>query len=110
MYCSKCGAVVAGKYCSCCGKRILSDVQQLNATARKMSKDFCEWAYRESGNMLSHKHLASACWVACEMKYAKGLALFMGDGYVVVPGAYERLETVRDHAIALYKRLKVEGF
>jgi hypothetical protein len=110
MYCKNCGAAVVGKFCSYCGKKVLTDVQQLNATARKMSKDFCEWAYRESGHMLSHKHLASACWCACEMKYGKGLALFIGDRYVVVPGAYEKLEIVRDHAIALYERLKAETF
>lgn len=38
-YCKKCGSVVIGKYCSCCGTRATSDLVDFRKTERRMGRD-----------------------------------------------------------------------
>lgn len=106
MYCKHCGAVAVGKYCSCCGRRLRDNVDEFNIARRKMAKEFGF----QSGKELVYQHLASACWIACEIKYGKDLILVTESGPVLAANAYERLEIVKAHATALYERLKAESF
>lgn len=43
-YCKKCGAVVTGKFCSCCGTRATDDFTDFRKAQRRMEKDFCQKA------------------------------------------------------------------
>ena len=108
MYCNYCGAVVVGKYCSCCGKRLLSRMEHFRRTERKRCKDFADKAYRDSGKDVARQHLANACWVACTCKYGDYLDS-KEESYLAID-AYEKLALVESHAVALYERIKAEGF
>lgn len=39
-YCKKCGAVVTGKYCSCCGKRATTDLEDFRNAQRRIWRAF----------------------------------------------------------------------
>lgn len=39
-HCKKCGAVVTGKYCSCCGKRVTTDFEDFRAAERRTWRNF----------------------------------------------------------------------
>ena len=111
MYCNHCGAVAVGKYCSCCGRRLRSSVQEFDLEMGRLHKEFYKKAYVESGKSLAHQHLASSCWIACELKYLRNRCVNGVNGELVLaPDAYERLAMVQAHATALYERLKAESF
>lgn len=67
MYCKKCGAVVTGKFCSNCGTRAKTLLEEYRAAERKARRDFIndhvKKNYSNSGCALGH--LADACWNAC---------------------------------------------
>lgn len=115
MFCKNCGAVVVGKFCSCCGKRVYSDLQEFRQVERRAKKEFLRNAAIDN---LDRMHLADCCWTACEMKYmGKGRicqcnpnTAFGGERYVLAPNAYELLQTVKQHAQALFDRLIVEDY
>lgn len=109
MYCKHCGTVAVGKYCFCCGRRLRDNVDEFNATRRKMAKNFSLIA-GQRGKDLAYQHLASACWIACEIKHGKDLILVTESRPVLAANAYERREIVKAHAAALYERLKAESF
>lgn len=110
MFCNHCGAAAVGRYCSCCGRRLVNNVDAFNRTIGRERKDFCNKAYLLAGKSLHHMHLASSCWYACEIKYGKGLVSVINGESVLALDAYERLELVKTHATALYERLKAESF
>lgn len=111
MYCKHCGAAAIGKYCSCCGRRLRNSVEEFNLAQDRLHKDFYKKAYMEAGKSLEHQHLASACWIACELKYLRNRYANGKNGELVLaPDAWERLELVHTHAAALYERIKAEGF
>lgn len=70
MYCSKCGASVVGKYCSCCGQRIRSEAEEFNLIENRLRREF-KSACAGSRVPLYYAHLAEACWLAATMKYQK---------------------------------------
>lgn len=47
-YCKKCGAVVTGKYCSCCGTRATSDFADFRKAQRRMDRDISRSARGDS--------------------------------------------------------------
>lgn len=104
MYCSKCGAVVVGKYFSCCGNRIRSELEELRLAERRAEKAFIhDFTHNAEGSWLAsvNSHLVHACWLASFEKYSKGGTLYkVGDS--VPAEAFESLRTVRDHAERLY--------
>lgn len=105
MYCKNCGAVVVGKFCSCCGTKIRRDVDQYILDRRRMQKEFAD-APKEYGS--SYMHLATACWYVYECKLLKGDIVVIGGERFLAPDAYERLAAVKAHATALFNRLKAE--
>lgn len=111
MYCNHCGAVAIGKYCSCCGRKLRNSVQEFDLEKGRRYREFYKKAYAESGKSLEHQHLASACWIACELKYLRNRCVNGKDGELVLaPDAWERLALVQLHAAALYDRIKAESF
>lgn len=104
MFCSKCGAAVNGKFCSCCGQRIRSSLEEYHLAERRMKKEF-ENRCCKNGNAreLHLMNLASACWLASSMKYDRSRGLLIGD--YVPQSVYDNLQVVRDHAEKLYQAL-----
>ena len=102
MFCNKCGAAVNGKFCSCCGQRVRSSLEEYRLAENRMRREF-EKSCSEKGNAreLHLMHLASACWLASSMKYDRSVILRIGD--YVPKSMYENLQTVRDHAEKLYQ-------
>jgi hypothetical protein len=105
MYCSKCGAAVVGKFCCCCGKRVFDEFETFSKHYRKTKKDYENSFYQPGRGRkgLQDNHIATACWYACEIKYAP--VLYRSHDGGLVPGAYEILENVKNHAIALAERI-----
>ncbi len=98
MYCSNCGAVVVGKFCSCCGKRVLGTLEAFRKQERKRLNDF----KKQSG---SDFQLAEACWYACQRKYGARLIKAEPGVFVPEPDAYEKLDLMEAKAKALFLRL-----
>ena len=105
MFCTKCGASVVGKYCSCCGNRVRSSLEDLRLAEKRAKREFenacgnSEYPRRQ----LELLHLANACWLASYQRYNKSARYMIGD--IIPPEAYDSLETVRIHAQKLFDQL-----
>ena len=104
MNCRKCGAAVNGKFCSCCGQRVRSALEEYRLAEKRMERDFTNKC-SETGKAreLHLMHLASAWWKASSMKYDRSRILSIDD--YVPKSVYDNLQTLRDHAEKLYKAL-----
>lgn len=104
MFCKKCGAAVNGKFCSCCGQRVRSALEEYHLAEKRMEREFINKC-SETGKAreLHLMHLASACWMASSMKYDRSRILHIED--YVPASVYDSLQTVRDHAEKLYLKL-----
>ena len=67
MYCKSCGAAVIGRYCSCCGARVRTDVEDIRLRFNRMRRAFLSEKTTQS-DMASRK-IAEACWDAGCVKY-----------------------------------------
>ena len=105
MFCSNCGAAVVGKFCSDCGERALNEREVFMNRYKKTMKDYVNSFHIPSLGRKGHqyKQIATACWYACEIKYAP--VLFRSYDGGLVPDAYEILETVKNHATSLAERI-----
>lgn len=108
MYCSNCGAVVVGKFCSCCGKRMMNDLEEFRRVERSTFKEYrnhLKRYYRERCDLLVD-HLLTACWYACDHKYGNDKVVgSYANGFVPSPDAYQKLEIVKERATKLFERL-----
>lgn len=109
MYCKNCGAVVYGRFCSCCGKRVLTELKEFRKAERKAKKKFCEICCKEGDEYKLHlMHLADACWEVYSTHPSFNCVVWDGrrDGeYVVTPNAYENLRNIEQKAAALFEEL-----
>ena len=100
MFCTNCGAVVVGKFCSCCGKKVRRGIEDFRRFERAEVKKFTH-SYYKPGGSLGGIHLADACYLACEMKFKEVLPYVVWNEYgelEVSPNAYENLKKVLEHA------------
>lgn len=71
-FCSKCGAAVQGKYCSCCGTKVVNDLERYRREERRLLKEFRSQASdrfrRRLADRVSAERLADACWYAATVK------------------------------------------
>lgn len=67
-HCKKCGAIVTGKYCSCCGKCVTSDLRDFRLAEARARKAFVNGKYRNEKSDLSAMHIAS---LAFEIAFEK---------------------------------------
>ena len=100
MFCSKCGAVVAGKYCSCCGQRLRSELENYRLAEQRARRAFLNEC-KEGGRESWQGHLADACWYTAYMKYRKEPC--NGFSYDV---ALDSLEEIRFTARGLFNELR----
>ena len=42
MFCKNCGAAVVGRYCSCCGTRVRSELEEYRAVEKKQLKSLLD--------------------------------------------------------------------
>ena len=105
MYCKKCGAVVTGKFCSNCGTRVRSLLEEYRAAERKARRDFKkDHAKTNYSNFeIDLCHLADACWSACAMRYLHDYEF--DEFRRFNPNAFDRLDVVREHADELFNKL-----
>lgn len=105
MNCRRCGAIVMGKYCSCCGARLRTDLDEYNAMLRKAKSEFkaqCR-LYGGLGRQGSAcYHLADACWTASELRY--GVESF-GSNYVLTQSDIDGIAVIVDRAMLLFRQL-----
>lgn len=106
MYCKKCGAAVVGKFCSCCGFRVRSQLEEFRLEERRRAREFKNTCANISYQKMRFDlmHLADACWLASSARYGlctKGLLV-----WDTVPAeAYESLKNIESHAMALFLQL-----
>lgn len=105
MHCKRCGAAVVGRYCSYCGVRVRTDLDEYKSLMRRAKTEYkLECAlYRTGGPRgLAIDHLATACWIAAEMRYGTD---FWGNDFVMTPSDIENIEIVREKAMLLFRQL-----
>lgn len=102
MFCKECGAVIVGKYCSCCGTRVRSTLQEFRLAERRAKKAFLkEHAYKDGKYLgIVVERFASACWHAATFRYGKYQSMVGPDN--VPSEAFEELEIVTRHAERLF--------
>lgn len=71
MYCTKCGAVVIGKYCSVCGQRVRSEMEEYKLLKRRAEREYKRVCTQNGHADLYTNHIANACWLAALAKYEK---------------------------------------
>lgn len=76
MFCTKCGAAVTGKYCSCCGQRVRSPKEELDLIEKRLKREFTDACTKTKDggyvdNTPAMGFLALACWDAAVAKYKK---------------------------------------
>lgn len=105
MFCRKCGAAVNGKFCSCCGQRVLSDLEEFRKIERRMRREFIVACGSASGFQydLDLTHLADACWYASNARYNKSHGYYVGDH--VPASVFDSLQDVWNHADKLFQAL-----
>ena len=101
MFCKNCGASVVGRFCSCCGRRVRSEIEDFRLAQQRKRREFLNDC-RTSADSAWWGHLAEACWEASSMKYRKD-PTFDGASYME---AYENLEEIRFHAWGLFCELR----
>ena len=99
MYCSKCGAAVVGKYCSCCGAKIRPAAAELRLASNAERRRFKE-RHREIDSPWEF-WLAEACWDVARIKYDVGC----GCNGQNLSNAIENLKVVTEHAEKLFEQL-----
>lgn len=100
MNCQKCGAVVEGRFCSCCGERVRTDLETFRLAERGTKR-----AFEKEHQINGGSRLAEACWYASYERYAKYIRML--NIYTGVPDyAYEELKKIREHAEILFNFFK----
>ena len=102
MTCKKCGEIVTGKYCSNCGKKVTTPIQDYNTVLRRKEKQYISQKWQKNHSM-SEQHTASLCWFVSEKNFKKS------DTYKQIVngnynGDYEHLvESIENQAEEIYQ-------
>ena len=104
MICKKCGSVATGKYCSNCGKKLLTPLEEYRRAEREVERRFKKICAQMSSDSFYGEQVASACWSASNRKYGKANFVTIYDPFPV--DAYEALEEVERHAAMMFAQLK----
>lgn len=101
MFCSKCGAAVNGKFCSCCGQRVRSGLEEYRLAEKRIKREFIKAC---SGTGVAYNparmHLAEACWTASSLKHDRTRILCIDD--YVPKSLFDNLEVVRTYAEEIF--------
>lgn len=105
MNCRVCGSAVVGRYCSYCGARVRTDLDEYKSLMRRAKAEYnreCS-LYRGNGRRgAAVEHLANACWLAAELRYGTE---FLGNDFVMTPADVNNIETVKEQAMLLFRQL-----
>ena len=107
MTCKRCGAALTGRYCSCCGSKVRTDLDEYKSLMRKVKAEYMkECAYYRTPDYrgLAIGHLAEACWRAAEMRYG---SIYCGTEFVMTNEDLNNIEEVKEHATLLFRQLIV---
>lgn len=101
-YCKKCGAVVSGKFCSCCGTRATSDLTDFRRDQRRAKRLFID---RMSAGDRSGfaRHAAEFAWLSAEHAILWSLSLSVDNFSTHSDIAYQRLIVVNEKAEVIYR-------
>lgn len=102
-FCRKCGSAVSGKYCSNCGVRCLSPLEELRSAEKKAQREFlntCE----KSGLLKSQDALtvARACWNMCERRFHPSVCTYSSDSVYIPSEVFGELNRVRANAYSMF--------
>lgn len=105
MYCKKCGAAVVGRYCSYCGTRVRTDLDEYKSLLRRVKGEYireCNYYRTADRRGLAVTHLAEACWTAAEIRY--GSEYCVAD-FILTSEDLDNVEAVKEHALLLFRQL-----
>lgn len=100
MFCSRCGAAVAGNYCSVCGQKIRTPLAEFRVEEHRRKKAFMSEMCALTD--IPSQHLADACWAAGSTKYTNVNAVCGRSVGEIRPNAYANLEKAEALARRLY--------
>jgi len=103
MFCKNCGAVITGKYCSCCGSRVRSAGQDFFLAVRKRKREFVNTRYHKA-NDLATMRTAAFCWDTIENQTIEPLRsrILACDSII---GSEDLLDTTEEKADRLYMQV-----
>lgn len=103
-YCRKCGAVVTGKFCSCCGTKARSDFQEFRLAERRFERQFREEKYRAHHDPMFSRIACISFDIAFERNVPRGV-LFEGVFDSWSNEAWDGLKKAEDEAEGIYQRI-----
>lgn len=106
-YCKKCGAIVTGKFCSCCGTRATTDLKDFRLAQSRLERELKDEAFKldfnKYGNVVTG---AAALAVAVAFKNnIPGHCLNVDDFHLFKGLCWERLELCKVEAREIYTRI-----
>ena len=99
VFCTKCGSAANGRYCSNCGQRLRSRLEEYRLIEKRMRKEFIDSCSQIKDTCLFKTdlmHLAEACWLASTARYRRDIGY---DIDIYVPDeVFDGLVVIQSHA------------
>lgn len=99
-YCKKCGAVVVGKFCSCCGTRVRSDLRDFKLELSRRKHAFSNAKYLGGGQSFVRLQAANFAWEQMENRITHGMTVC--DDPEVIGQAYSMIPEIEENADRFY--------
>ena len=103
-YCKKCGAVVDGKFCSCCGTRATTDLADFRRELNRRARAFRTERYHNSGDF-DKLHAADFAWGRAEWAILRPYTTSAEAFPLMSDLAYAKLPVVEERAASLYEQV-----
>ena len=106
-YCKKCGAIVTGKFCSCCGTRATSDLKDFRLAMSRLERELRNEVHTSDFAKYGCSTLGAAS-LAAEVTFTKSLPqrlLNVNDFHLVKDLCWEQLDLCRLEMRQTYARI-----
>jgi len=107
IYCKNCGAVVVGKFCSCCGQRVRTTLEEFRFAEKRAEREFKNRHHKEDFGKygLIPTHVASLSFFAASEKCVPSWHWNDCDFDEIAEESFYGLETAVSMAEKLYKEI-----
>lgn len=107
VHCKNCGAVVVGKFCSCCGQRVTTILEDFRLAERRAAREFKNKHHEEDFHTygLIPDHVASLSFFVAEEKCVPSWNVYSCSFDEIAEESFNGLENAVSTAEKLYKAI-----